>query len=55
MVGRRPVRGGFEVVLVLQFDPNDEMPVSGVKVIRLSTQEADSIGRQLIEASRGGC
>jgi len=39
-VGRRAGRAGVEVVLLVQFDPGDEMPVPGVKAMRLTPAEA---------------
>lgn len=53
MAGRRPVRGGVEVVVVLQFDPGDVMPVHGVKVLRLTPSEAAEMAETLRVCAAG--
>lgn len=46
-------RTGPSVTMVMQFDPEGELPAYGVKAVRLSEEEAEKLAKLLLEASGG--
>jgi hypothetical protein len=44
-------RSGPSVTMVMQFDPEGELPAYGVKAVRLSESEAENLANLLLQAS----